>query len=133
MTKFTLKLNKFAAGTVKIYNLLINEVDQFEVFEEELEDLNKPQFKSIGATIYQISDNTKPPPKGKRRQIKGIKGAVEIRTKNLRLYYLVIKEHDLIICIGGLKTKQKKDLRRLKTLKEEIENQIEQHGKLKIK
>jgi len=132
MPKFALNLNKFAVGTVKVYNLLINDVDQFENFEDQLEVKYDSQFRSIGSVIYQISDN-KNPPHGKRRQIIGIKGAVEIKTKNLRVYYLAIKDHDLIICIGGLKTTQKKDIGRLKALKKEIDNQIEQHGKLKIK
>jgi len=132
MLKFALKENINAVGTIKVYNLKINGIDQIDAFEDQLEDKYLSQFRSISSTIYQISDNKKPPPRGKRRKIGGLKGAVELRSKNLRLYYLVIEKHDLIICIGGLKTTQNKDIRRLKTLKEQIENQINQNGQLKI-
>ncbi len=133
MPKFTLKLNQFAKGKVKVYNLLIDDIDQFDAFEDNLEEKYNSQFISFAATISQMSENKKPPPRGKRRKIGGIKNAAEMRSRDLRLYYLVIEEYGYTICLGGLKKNQKKDIKRLKSLKEEIENQIKKHGEIEIK
>jgi len=97
MSNFALRRNKFAVGNVDVYNLTIDDVDQFEAFEESVEDIDYSQFTSFAATISQISDNKKPPPRGKRRKIKGIDNAGEMRTKSqivlssgegIWLYYL---------------------------------------------
>ncbi len=133
MSKFALKLNQFAKGAVKVYNLLIDDIDQFDYFEDNLEEKYNPQFVSFAATISQMSENKKPPPRGKRRKLKGIENAAEMRSRDLRLYYLVIEEYGYTICLGGLKKNQKKDIRRLKSLKKELENQIKKDGKIEIK
>jgi len=125
MSKFALNLNEFARGGVKVYNLLIDGVDVFHEFEDALEAQYKSEFRSFAATISQISENRKPP-------IKGVESAVEMKTKHLRLYYLVIKEHDLIICLGGHKKTQKKDIKRLSRLRDLIIKQINENGRLKI-
>lgn len=133
MSKFALVKNEFAVGSINVYNLLVNDVDQFEAFEESVEDIDYSQFTSFAATISQISENKKPPPRGKRRKLEGIENAGEMRTKNLRLYYFVVKEHGYTICLGGYKKTQKKDIKRLKQLQKEILKQINKHGKLEIK
>jgi len=133
MLKFALVSNELALGEIKVFNLEVDGIDQFEAFEGSIEDKHYSQFKSLAATISQISENKKPPNHGKRRKIKGLENAAEMRTKNLRLYYLVIKEHGITICIGGYKKSQKKDIKRLKKLSKAIYKQIDDHGRLKIK
>jgi|GEM_PF-1261168 len=133
MPKFALTLSQFARGSVKVYNLLIDNIDQFEAFEDDLEDKYYSQFISFAATISQISENKKPPPRGKRRKLEGIDGAAEMRSNDLRLYYLTLKNHGYTICFCGYKKNQKKDIRKLNNLKRKLENQILEHGKLEIK
>lgn len=133
MPTFELKLSEFAKGAVKVYNLLVDEVDQFEAFEASLEEKYLSEFRSFAATIYQISQNKKPPPNGKRRKIGGVSGAAEMRSRNLRLYYLVIKEEGIIICLGGDKKNQKKDIRKLKNIRTLILKYKQDHGTLNIK
>ncbi len=133
MSKFALISNEFARGRVKVYNLLIDEVDVFNEFEDSLAAQYKSEFRSLAAIISQISEHRKPLPRNKSRKIKGVESAAEMKTKHLRLYYLVIKEHDLIICVGGHKKTQKKDIKRLGRLRDLIIKQIEENGRLKIK
>lgn len=133
MPKFALIKNEFADGSINVYNLLVDDIDQFEAFEESVEDIDYSQFTSFAATISQISENKKQPPRGKRRKIEGVDNAGEMRTKNLRMYYLVVKEHGYTICLGGYKKTQKKDIKRLKKLQTEILKQIKEDGKLEIK
>lgn len=130
MCKFALQLNEFARGRVKMYNLLIDGHDQFDVFEESLEIAYKSQFNSIAAYISQIS-GLKNLPSRKRRKLKGFDNTTELRTNDLRLYYMKIKEDGQIICLGGYKKNQKKDLNKLKSLQKQVENQIRNYGKLK--
>lgn len=133
MSKFALIKNEFAVGSINVYNLIVDDIDQFETFEESVENIDYSQFTSFAATISQISENKKPPPRGKRRKIEGMGNAGEMRTKNLRLYYLVVEKHGYTICLGGYKKTQKKDIKRLKQLQREILNQINEHGKIEIK
>lgn len=133
MPKFALKKNQFARGTVEVYNLLIDGADQFDLFEDGLESKYDSSFRSISAVINQISENKKAPNRNKRRKIHGINKAAEIKRGDLRLYYLAIKDHDLVICLGGYKKNQRKNLARLKSLEKQITQQIEKYGKLEIK
>lgn len=133
MSKFALISNQFAIGKVKVYNLVIDDIDQFESYEDTLEEIYIPQFRSFAATIAQISENKKPPPHGKRRKICGVEHAAEMRTKDLRLYYLVLYDHGITICLGGLKPGQIKNIRYLKSLQKEILTYIKENGKLEIK
>ena len=133
MPIFALKLSEFAKGIVKIFNLVVDEIDQFETFENSLEDKYLSEFRSFAATIYQISENKKPPPRGKRRKIEGVSGVTEMRSRNLRLYYLIIKEEGIIICLGGYKKTQKKDIKRLINLRALILKYIKENGRLNIK
>jgi len=132
MLKFALKKNQLARGAVKVYNLLIDGIDQFDHFEDGLESKYDSSFRSIGAVINQISENPRAPNR-KTRKIHGVNKATEIKKGDLRSYYLAIKEHDLVICLGGYKKNQKKDITRLKSLEKQITQQIEKHGKLEIK
>lgn len=101
------------------------------MFEESLEVKYESQFNSIVAVITQISEHRKSPSHGKRRKLEGFDSAAEIRTKDLRLYYIVPKEQGYILCLGGHKSNQEKDLRKLTSLQKQVENQIRNHGKLK--
>ncbi len=133
MPRFALRKNIFATGSILVYNLLIDDVDQFEAFEDALEKIDKAQFRSIAATVSQMSENKKPPPRGKRRKVEGMEHAGEMRTKKLRIYYLVLPKTWYTICLGGYKKQQKKDLKRLEQLQIEIENQIKKYGAFEIK
>ena len=114
--------------------MVIDNVDQFEAFEDSIEDKYISQFISITSSITQLSEYFKPLPHGKRRKLKGkgLENTGEFRSRDLRLYYLVLKESGYIICLGGGKKSQPKDLKRLKSLKKEILNQVSQHGQIEI-
>ncbi|NOX64614.1 MAG: hypothetical protein GXO85_02165 [Chlorobi bacterium] len=90
------------------------------------------EFKSLASSILQLCDGRNLP-HGKRRKIEGLKNCVELRSRNHRLYYIKIPEHGLIICLGGTKKNQKKDINRIKALRKLLLKQIMDHGKLKIK
>jgi putative component of toxin-antitoxin plasmid stabilization module len=57
----------------------------------------------------------------------------EIKADKLRLYYLNFEDLGLLICIGGMKKNQKKDIAQFKKLSKEISNQIKEYGQLSIK
>ena len=65
----------------------------------------------------------------KRRKLAN---GTELKTKDLRLYYLVIPKHGITICIGGTKKNQKKDISILDGLSKEILEQIKKYGNLTI-
>ena len=133
MPKFALRLNQFAKGNVKVYNLIADDVDQFDSYEDSLEDVYQSQFRSFAAIITQISENKTPPAHGKRRKLKGIDQASEMRTRDLRLYYIILDDHGTTICMGGLKPGQKSDINKLKSLQKELINYIKENGNLEIK
>ena len=131
MPKFALHLNEYAKGEVLIYNLVVDGIDQFDAFEDSLEDQFISEFRSFGAIVYQLS-HKKIPPKGKRRIIKGVEGGREMKSRNLRLYYLLLKEAGIVVCLGANKKTQKKDIKRLNKLRKAILEQIKNNGKLNI-
>lgn len=132
MPTFALKLNEFAKGDVKIFNLLVDGNDQFELFESSLEDKYLKELRGFASTIYQLSHKMNIP-HGKRRVLKGIDGGREMKSRNLRLYYLHLKEAGILICLGAEKKTQKKDINRLGNIRKDILQQIAKHGKLEIK
>ncbi len=131
MPNFALSINEYSTGKkVSVCNLEIDGVCQFNTFIEELEEIHKKEIKKLAISIWQLSENLKP---RNRNHLKGkhLKDCRELKTQNLRLYYLVL-DTGLVICLGGVKTKQKKDLRQLETLRLKIIKHIEDHGDLQI-
>lgn len=131
MTNFALTRNEFATGDkVSVCNLEIDGICQFHAFIEELEEIQKKELRKLSISIWQLSENIKP---RNRNHLKGkdLMDCRELKTKNLRLYYLVLNS-GLVICLGGVKTKQKKDIQKLKTLKFKIIKFIQDHGEIQI-
>jgi len=132
MPIFELTKNEFATESqVQVYNLSIDGNCQFEAFASNLTKETKSEIKKISISIWQLSANRKP---RNRNHIKGkgLEVCRELKTKNLRLYYLILNPYGLVICLGGQKTKQKKDIAALKTLKNKILKYKETHGGLEI-
>jgi len=131
MANFTLSLNEFATGDrVFVCNLQIDGECQFSSFVEDLGEFEKKEVKKLAISIWQLSENKKP---RNRNHIKGkdLEDFRELKTKNLRLYYLVLSP-GLIICLGGIKTQQRRDIEKLKTIKVKILKYIQDYGELQI-
>ena len=132
MHKFALHKNIYSSSKIQFYNLIIDGIDQFHAFEEGLETQYNSEFKSLASSISQLCDNRNLP-HGKRRKIRGLKKCVELISKNHRLYYIALPEHSLIICLGGTKKNQKKDINKVKSLRKQLLKQIIDYGNLEIK
>jgi len=132
MSKFDLYINKFATGEkTSVCNLVIDGVCQYESFVEGLETIMVKELKKISISLWQLSENKKPRNKNFIRG-KGLEDFRELKTKNLRLYYLVLKPYGLIICLGGQKTNQRRDIASLKSLKDKIIQHIKDYGALEF-
>jgi len=86
MVKFELKLNNHSIGKINVYNLLIDGVDQFESFEEELHSNQKKGLDKIKSTITFYSGQQRLAT-GRRRKIDEKTGLWEFRADNIRAYH----------------------------------------------
>lgn len=131
MPKFTVKKNRFSSNKVQFWNLVIDGEDQFDKFEEQLENKYRSKLKRLATYISRLSEK-KDIPFNTKKKIKGHSDTIELKASDLRLYYLKIEKPGLVVCLIGLKKNQTKDLRRVISLRKQILNQIEREGKLKI-
>ena len=77
-----------------------------------------------------LSNNVRLPAK-QIAKIRGVKDGYEIRADTLRLYYLDVQNKRIIICLGGLKKNQKKDIDRFKRLVSYLQKELNDEGELK--
>ena len=133
MQRFELFLNEYGTGKTKIYNLLTNWKDQFLHFQSELDPSLNSNFKKITSTIFLLSEYEKSLPIGRINKIDGVDFGYEIKADKLRLYYLNFEDLGLLICVGGMKKNQRKDIAQFNKLSKEISNQIKEYGQLNIK
>lgn len=132
MPKFALISNQFAEGHIKFFNLEIDGIDQFDTFEDSIEEKHESELRQCASYISLLSEGKHLPPR-KKRKLGGISKAGELKTKHLRVYYIVIPEYGYTICILGYKKNQDKDIARLKTLRTSILTQIEENEGIEIK
>ena len=130
MPNFAITLNKMAVGQIQFYNLVIDEIDQYDLFIESLERIYLSEINTIDTIISIISENKQRPRGGRWRKLDD--KLFEIKTKHLRLYYAVI-DSKCTICLGGMKNNQINDIRSVKSLKSRIKNYINQNGEIEIK
>jgi len=122
MCKFALEKNSLGKGPIAVYNLLIKGEDQFLLFRKKFSTKQYiKELKNITVKITLLSDGMQLT-KGSIKKINEIPGGFEFRTRSLRLYYIQIQSDDnIVICLGGLKKDQKKEIKRFKKLAEEAQ------------
>ena len=135
MSKFTLKRNKNADGSILLCNLVIDGVYQFKKFKDELEANYESGFRSLCSYINLYS-NKRRLCNGWRRKLErtGYK-AFEFRTTGgnaLRVYVVKLKDNPNLICICGYKRNQDADLIKLDSIVKRLKAHIKQEGEFKI-
>lgn len=131
MSKFALQRNRKAFGKVQIFDLVKDGKNQVNEFTDSLEEKYRSQFRSLLAYVSFISDN-RVMPTNKHKKLHTLQDTYELKTKNLRLYYLNFKSYDIILCLGGHKNAQAKDINSLTSLRKRILEQINESGDLTI-
>jgi len=120
MSKFALEKIKAIKGAQTFDKLLIDNECQFDNFEEGLKN-NDKLLTELGKIYGYMEDvaNGRSLPVNKFKDITPTKELVkeyEFKSKNLRVY-AIKKENGKIIILGGYKNKQKKDIRKFRSIK----------------
>lgn len=121
MTKFALKSLSSIIGKQEIDLLIENDVCYFEEFEDEIKERHKKYDNELGSLLQILErlSNGESLPNGKFKDITPEKESVkeyEIKTRHLRIY-LIKKVDGKIIVLGGYKNRQKKDIRKFRSIK----------------
>jgi hypothetical protein len=121
MPKYSLNKIVEIEGKQEIYKLEIDESCQFDVFENEIEE--RGQYIEELYSIYNLIEdvaNNKILPKTKFRDITITKNdsvkEYEFKSKHLRVYAIKAPGGKIII-LGGYKNRQKKDLKKFRSIK----------------
>ncbi len=85
MLKFALVESPFAKGKIKVYHLVIDNVDQFEAFEDSIEGKYICKINSITSSHTYLKDSIKPLPAHRRtkHRHKTQQNTVELRERDL--------------------------------------------------
>ena len=124
MSKFVLVNIDAVQGIQMFEKLVVDGVAPFDAFEDELEDQDKRSLEKIYFYMNEIA-NMRTLPNTKFKDITPGKEDVkeyEFKEGNLRVYSIK-KFGGKIIILGGYKNRQKKDLRKFRSLKEQYLNQ----------
>lgn len=131
MYTFALKTCKYSRGKKVVYQLIVNDKDEFSKFEKKY---GTKQYRSlllrIGTRIENLSKGVRLPA-GQISKISGIEGGYEIKADSLRVYYLEL-QNEFYICMGGLKKNQKKDIDRFKRITKELQKQLKDGKKFEF-
>lgn len=119
MKEYSLSLSTYISSStrIRVYEMERNGESIFKLFFEEIEKdtkLFKDLVKSI--RIIENTSNLKRAPKTKFREIKGHGLACKVyeaKSNKIRVYLFHEKNTGRIIVAGGLKTRQKKDIKRV--------------------
>jgi hypothetical protein len=130
MPKFALKKMETIVGKQQFFELLIDNVSQYEQFEAEIRD--NPQYlsemKTILAYMNLVAELRLRLPKNKFRDITPSKDKVkeyEFKSDHLRVYAFHLEMTGKIVAYWGYKNNQSKDMRRFRSIKKSfIETQI---------
>lgn len=131
MIKFALRKNDYSEDENVLYNLVIDGVDQFELFEESIQKAQQSNFNTIASSIMLYSSNERLA-HNKRKNIDSQLRLWEFKAGKLRVYHFKIKGTGTTICWAGTKNSQKKDIPKAKRLIREITDQIKKHGNIQI-
>ena len=118
MDRYTLKRMEQVRGKQVFDKLVVNGIAPFDVFIDELEDIYRPEVR----TLYKYMDfvaNLGSLPYSKYHPYSNGKDGVreyEFKTKHLRVYSIE-KPGGQIVIIGGTKINQKKDQAEFRRLK----------------
>jgi len=125
MRKYAVKINKSIRGDKVFYDLLINEQNLFQEFCNEIQSRNQKKLNSEVVRIisrFNLFANNRRFDKTQIKRLCKIKKYTlwEIKTKNLRVYFIHHAEQNYIIFFGGTKKSQKKDIPKFKKMAEKI-------------
>lgn len=121
MPKFALKKIRAVKGKINFYDLCIDGEKQFKSFCDSLEEIHNSEKTQLYARLDYIAQ-LKSLPKTKFRDLTPKKEDVkefEIKTKNLRVYLIKIKQTGNVVVLGGHKNTQKKDIPKFRSLKKQ--------------
>ena len=119
MSKFAIEKIKTIKGKQSFYDLKVNEVFQFKVFSDNIEEQYKSELMRLNARMDLVA-NLNRLPKEKFRDITPDKETVreyEFKTKHLRVYAIHIEKTGKVIVLGGHKNAQKSDISSFRRLK----------------
>lgn len=120
MSNFEIRKIDAVIGKQKFFKLIKDNICQIDDFENDLEEVYKPELRTIYAYMDQVA-NLKSLPKTKFHFYNNEKGGFrefEFKSKHLRVYGIVINEGKLII-LGGTKANQKNDTNIFRKIKKE--------------
>ena len=126
MSKFRVEKIEEIDGKIEFFKLVKNNKCEFEEFIEKYSrDGNlKSELIKMQSTLQNISEGKKDRiPESKFKVLKGrrkndLVKDYEVKTKNLRLYFFT-DESGRIIVLGGKKGTQKRDIKKLRSIKKE--------------
>ena len=119
MPTFELQLAEEFTGKLPVYYLCKDGKPLITDFYNSLAtdgNLSKQEDKLRDNISKLANDEGLAPSKGGQIQDSKYENIYEVKTQNLRLYLLRNRSENLIIIIGGKKTTQKADIKRLKQL-----------------
>ena len=127
MSKFALQRIESITGFQTLDKLIVDDHCQFDEFEQAISNNNK--YKSELASIYNYMEqvaNGNSVPEKKFKDITPESETIkeyEFKSKSLRVY-AIKKENGKIIVFGGYKNKQKKEIKKFRSIKKRyLENQ----------
>lgn len=127
MSKFALKEYNNVTGKIKFFKLIEDKICYWDDFCREIQkDANlEDQLIAVVSRMNDIS-NLRTLPKQKFKDITPNKETIkeyEIKTKDLRVYYIKDGSGNLVI-IGGKKNSQPEDIKRFRAIKKAYLNSI---------
>jgi putative component of toxin-antitoxin plasmid stabilization module len=128
MPRFALEKVEEIKGKIDFYYLLIDGVNQYETFSEQIEQEGNQsrELVTMQVRMQEMAEMRQPLPDTKCRDITPKKDGVkeyELKTKHLRLYLIHEEKLGRVIVLLGKKTTQKKNIQSFRRLKREYLNQ----------
>jgi putative component of toxin-antitoxin plasmid stabilization module len=129
MPIFTLRSIDAVRAKQELDELMLDDVGQLEAFREELAEKHERYLSELGTLLiymeYAANGQTLPATKFKDVTPDGesVK-EYEFKSKHLRVY-AIKKPNGKIIVLGGLKTTQKADFKRFRSLKKQYLKSLE--------
>jgi|WetSurMetagenome_2_1015567.scaffolds.fasta_scaffold260301_1 hypothetical protein len=125
MPIYSLKRIEEINGTIIFYKLLKGNNCQYDEFWEQcVRDGNyEIELDKISAVIYRIANKMPVQQPNKQKDITPENEEIreyEIRTKNLRIYTIILPKTGNVVVLGGKKNKQKKDIPKFRNIKKEF-------------
>ena len=125
MGKYSLERMEQVKGKQAFDKLVVNGVAPFDVFVKDLEDIYRPELRTMYAYMNLLADLHHLPGTKYHPYNEGKDGfrEYELKTKHLRIY-LIEKPGGKIVVLGGKKVDQRKDQTEFKRLKKGYINSL---------